>query len=53
MDDPKIIPQDQERIEQLVASFRTRIENLYRIGYIQGRIDEAQDAREMMRKAAA
>ena len=52
MDDPKIIPQDQERIEQLVESFRTRMENLYRIGYIQGRIDESEAARAELRKVA-
>ncbi len=42
-DDIHIPAEDQQSIDDLCATFRTRIENLYRRAYIQGRIDEAQE----------
>lgn len=40
MDEIVIMPQDQERIDAMVAQYRHSLENLYRIAYLQGQIDQ-------------
>ena len=52
MDNPNIPAADQERINLLVSEFRHRMENLYRMGYLQGAIDEATETRDKMRSVA-
>ena len=52
MDNPNIPAADQERIDLLVSEFRHRMENLYRMGYLQGAIDEATETRDKMRSVA-
>ena len=52
--DLKIPEIDRERIEQIVSSFRTRIENLYRIAYLQGQIEQEEKERDkLIRKMKA
>ena len=53
MDNPNIPARDQERIDAMVASYRHQLENLYRMAYIQGQIDEATEARDRLRGKAA
>ena len=53
MDNPNIPARDQGRIDMLVLEFRHRMENLYRMAYIQGQIDEAKEARDRLRGKAA
>lgn len=54
MDDLQIPEIDRERIEGMVAQYRHQIENLYRIAYMQGQIEQANEAvRELQRKVAA
>lgn len=43
MDDFPIPQRDQERIDSMVAQYRSQIENLYRIAHIQGQIDADND----------
>ena len=39
---PKIRPEDARDIDALVATFRSRIENLYLRAYLQGQIDQQE-----------
>ena len=48
MDEPKIPGDDQFRIEQIVIEFRHRLENLYRMAYVQGRLDQVTEDRERL-----
>lgn len=54
MDDLPIQQEDRERIESMVRQYRSQIENLYRMGYLQGQIDTETAARdELKRKVEA
>ena len=53
MDDVQISPQDLERIEAMVRQYRHQIENLYRMAYLQGSIDQATEDRNKLRREAA
>jgi hypothetical protein len=51
-DDVLISAADQERIDAMVAQYRHSIEHLYRIAYLQGQIDEGNDALRKMKERA-
>ena len=53
MDDLKIPQEDRERIDGMVAAYRRSIENLYRMGYLQGAIDSETKARDELRRKVA
>ena len=40
---------DQERIDAMCAQFRSKIENLYSMAYLQGAIDQVEQDRAKMR----
>jgi len=50
MDDLQIPEIDRERIESLVETFRRSVENLYRMGYIQGQIDQSEETIKRLHK---
>ena len=50
MNEPQIPAADQENIDALVRQFRNRIENLYRMAYLQGQIDQAEADRRKMKE---
>ena len=52
MDDPQIPQKDQERIDAMVASYRHSLEHLYRVAYLQGQIDDANDTVQKLRMPA-
>ena len=52
MDEPTIPQDDQERINAMVASYRHSIENLYRVAYLQGQIDQSVDDLRKLRAEA-
>lgn len=52
-DEIHIPAEDQQSIDALVAAFRSRVENLYRMAYLQGAIDEAKKERDKMLARAA
>ena len=41
--EPQIPQLDQERIDNMVNDYRLRLENLYRMAYMQGQIDADSD----------
>ena len=47
-----ITADDRERIDDIVTHFRTRIENLYNIAYLQGQIDQAEADRAKLKENA-
>lgn len=52
MDDDVKIPQDdQERIVAMVGQYRHQIENLYRMAYLQGAIDQNIEDGKKMKEA--
>lgn len=53
MADVPISAEDQERIEGMVRQYRSQIENLYRVAYLQGAIDQANEDRAKLRREAA
>lgn len=54
MNDDIIIPaDDQQRIDALVSDFRHRIENLYRMAYLQGQIASETEARDKIKAKLA
>ena len=44
---------DRERMEAMVAQFRSQIENLYSVAYLQGAIDQVEADRDKLRKENA
>ena len=52
-DDVPIAQYDQERIDAIVTKFRHSVENLYRMAYLQGAMDQVKDDRDRLRKEAA
>ena len=52
MDEIPIKPEDAERIDGMVRQYRSQIENLYRIAYLQGAIDAETEAVRKMRAPA-
>ena len=53
MDDVRISSEDQERIDAMVRQYRSQVENLYRIAYLQGAIDQSTEDRDKLRASAA
>ena len=52
MDEVIISADDQERIDAMVRQYRNQITNLYRIAYMQGAIDQAEEDKRKLREAA-
>ena len=50
MDNVQIPQDDQERIDALVRTYRHALENLYRMAYLQGAMDQVQQDRDAMKK---
>ena len=44
-----ISDEDRERIEAMVAQFRSQIENLYNIAYLQGSIAQVEEDRARLK----
>ena len=54
MDDLKIPQEDQERIDGMVSAYRRSLENLYRMAWLQGSMEQLEkDRAELKRKVAA
>ena len=53
MADPRIPPLDQERIDAMVAAYRHSLESLYRVAYLQGQIEQAEDDRRKLKAELA
>ena len=53
MDEPVIPQDDQERINALVAAYRHSLENLYRVAYLQGQIEQVEDDRRKLKAELA
>ena len=49
MDAMPIPAEDRERIESLVAQYRSQVENLYRMAYMQGEIDSSKTVVKKLR----
>lgn len=52
MDEVIISAADQQRIDDMVRQYRHQIENLYRIAYLQGAIDQSKEDAAKLRAAA-
>ncbi len=51
-DDVVITAEDQERIEAMVAVYRSQITNLYKMAYLQGAMEQVQKERDALRRVA-
>ena len=49
MNEVIIHAEDRERIGNIVAQFRNKLENLYRIAYLQGAMDQVEEDRAKLR----